>query len=262
MKSIEIKVIENKNIAHNLWEMVFESSAIIENAKPGQFMHLKIPDDNSILLRRPFSINSIDKNKGHFSIVYQIVGKGTEIMSKVEVGSFIDILGPLGNGFLIDDKIKNLFLIGGGCGVAPLRFAGEFWKDRDIYSFLGYRNAKSIYQLSDFEKISKKTYVTTDDGSFGAKGSVIDLFLKEIKIIRPDMIFACGPIPMLSYLQKIVNEKELPCLISLEERMGCGIGACSVCSCKVGIRESFIYKKVCIDGPVFSSDEVILDDFS
>ena len=261
MNSLEIvEIVNNEKISDNMYYMGFKSRVIADKGQPGQFVHIKVPDNSSLLLRRPFSINHIDKDREIVYIAYQIIGEGTLILSKLRGGDMLDILGPLGRGFSMEEGIDRVAIIGGGCGIAPLRYIPSYWPKASYTAFLGYRTRTSIYQLKDFENICSRVWFTTDDGSAGEGGFVTDVFKRELDKIRPQLIMACGPIDMLKQVQHIANEKEIACQISLEERMGCGIGACMVCSCAIKVKEGFEYQKVCSDGPVFPSDEVILDE--
>lgn len=254
-----VDVLENRQIANNLYKMTFDAPEIARIAKPGQFVNVKVPGDASLLLRRPISINGVDLKTGQIDLVYQNVGKGTEIFTGIERGTQLDILGPLGRGFWIPEGVKKVYIVGGGCGVAPVRFAAQEWSHLDITSFLGFRNESCIYQLDDFQGFSNRVSLSTDDGSLGNEGSIIDPLSLSIKADRPDLILACGPIPMIKAVQKLVDHHDIPCQVSLEERMGCGVGGCLVCSCAIKHKDGWDYKKVCKDGPVFWSKEVILD---
>lgn len=254
------KIISNYSIATDMYLMAIANKYIATVGRPGQFIHIKIPHDDSLLLRRPISINSVNKDDGIVYIVYQVVGTGTKILSQLKEGDNLDILGPLGNGFSIPKGVENIVIVGGGCGIAPLKYIVDYWKDISYTTFLGYRDMDSIYQLMNFERASERLYLTTDDGSQGEKGVITKVFEREIDSISPQLIMACGPIPMLKEVQSIANGRNITCQISLEERMGCGIGACMVCSCMIRTKGGLEYKKVCSDGPVFLSDEVILDE--
>lgn len=256
----QAKIIKNQEIAKDLYKISFNIPEIAETAKPGQFVHIKIPADSSLLLRRPISINGVNRQTGQLDLVYQKVGKGTEIISKAQPGTKLDILGPLGKGFWIPKGIKKVYVVGGGCGVAPVKFAAQEWRHLDITSFLGFRNRASSYQIEDFTSLSSRVLISTDDGSLGQKGSIITLLNDSILEQKPDLILACGPIPMLKAMQQTAEHFDIPCQISLEERMGCGVGGCLVCSCAIGHKDDWEYKKVCMDGPVFWSKEVMLDE--
>jgi len=254
-----VEIIENKKIASNIYKMTIISNHVAQTANPGQFIHIKIPYDESLLLRRPISINGVNRDQNLVDIVYQVVGKGTKILSHLVTGEKLDILGPLGRGFWIPKGTKKIYIVGGGCGVAPIRFIGERWNHLDIISFLGFRGQSWAYQIDEFEKFSRKVFLSSDDGSIGFKGPIISLLDKQLSIDKPDLIMACGPIPMIKALQKTLIKYDIPCQISLEERMGCGIGGCLVCTCAIGSKNNWNYKKVCTHGPVFWSEEVILD---
>ena len=259
MIKLKAKVLENVEIADNLFKLTIVEPQISQSAYPGQFVHIKIPGDESLLLRRPISINGAYPEDGRVDLVYQVVGKGTRILSEVEKDTNLDVLGPLGRGFQIPEGTKKIYIVGGGCGVAPIRFIGQKWRHLDLTSFLGYRSKSISYQMDDFESFSREIFVSTDDGTLGDKGSIITVLEGQLSVEKPDLILSCGPLPMLKALQQVVLGRDIPCQISLEERMGCGVGGCLVCSCAIGNDDHWDYKKVCTDGPVFWSEEVLLD---
>ncbi len=257
------KIVENVMIAPDMYKMAFLSEHIAFNAHPGQFVHIKVPCDNSLLMRRPISIHDVHPQTGVVEIAYKVVGRGTRILSRMNAGQVIDVLGPLGQGFTISRGIKSAFVIGGGCGIAPLKFLARRLKEEGIAvtALLGFREREAVYGLSDFEEFSNRLLVTTDDGSLGRKGLVTQLLEEELKEQLPDVMFTCGPVPMLKVVQRLAREYSVPCQMSLEERMGCGIGGCLVCSCAIRTPNGdFEYKRVCKDGPVFWSREVMLDE--
>ncbi|MGI6705360.1 MAG: dihydroorotate dehydrogenase electron transfer subunit [Clostridia bacterium] len=262
MKRYRGKVMWNQAIAQGIYEMAIECSDLdMSSFIPGQFIHIRIPRAAHLLLRRPISVNRFERQGELLIIVYQVKGEGTNILSKAQVNEEIDFLGPLGNGFFIPTKVHRVFIVGGGIGIAPLRYCLDFWGGRTFYSFLGFRKKEYAYMLDDFYRYSKDLWVTSEDGSIGEKGLVIQALERVIKEgVAPELILACGPKPMLSALQTIAQKYGIPCQISLEERMGCGIGGCLVCSCKVKKNGSWTYQRVCGDGPVFDSREVILDE--
>lgn len=260
MLRYEARVLENYEIADNLYKLTIEAGDISRKAEPGQFVHIRVPQDGSRLLRRPISINGVNQEEGQVDLIYQVVGGGTRILSKVDKGLELDVLGPLGRGFWVPEGTERLYIVGGGCGVAPTRFIGQIWGHLDITSFIGFQSRTKAYQIRDFEEFSKEMFISTDDGTLGHKGSIVDVLEQELSLERPDLIMACGPRPMLRALQDVVLEYDIPCQISLEERMGCGLGGCAVCSCAIGDSQNQSYKKVCVDGPVFWSEEVFLDE--
>lgn len=250
----QCKIIENRKIAPDYFKLTLSSKDISKNAVPGQFVHIKISNTLIPILRRPFSFHKIRKD--HFEIIYHVVGKGTEIFSKRKKEEFINVIGPLGNGFeIIKNKIA--ILIGGGCGTAPLFALEEELKKRGIESrfFMGAKTKDLLLCQNDFAKIGTKVYTSTDDGSCGEKCTVLDLYIWSLKEIsaKKSAIYACGPKEMLKEVSKFAIRKKIPCQISLEEHMACGVGACSGCV----VKKDFEYKRVCKDGPVFDAREVI-----
>lgn len=219
----------------------------------GQFVNLST-GDNVHLLRRPLGIMKVEGND--ISVCYQIKGEGTKTLSKAKAGQQLKVLLPLGNGFNLEGK-KQIAVIGGGVGIFPLiATIREHCKDKNFYSYIGFRNKNAVCLMDELEK-SKSLTVVTDDGSFGAKGNAVEAYLKDADKLNADMIIACGPPIMLKVLKQKLEERKntIPCLVSLEERMGCGIGACLVCVCK---KSDGSNARVCKDGPVFDINEVQL----
>lgn len=263
MKKSAIKspIVENVKIANGTYKLTLFAPHIARNVVPGQFVHIKIPRDSSMLLRRPISVNGVDEDNGTIDLVYQLVGKGTKLLSSLKTKEAdIDLIGPLGKGYFVKSNVKSLCLVGGGCGVAPLKLAAQKWSKLDITAFIGFKNKAATYQINDFQTLCRQVFISTDDGSLGEKGFATDTLTKYLENQRPDLILGCGPVPMLKILQRISKDYNIPCQISLEERMGCGIGGCLVCSCAIISNNGWDYKKVCADGPVFNSQEVMFDE--
>ena len=249
-------VIEQKMIADGICSMWLDAKEVAVQAKPGQFISV-YSNDKSRVLPRPISICEIDREKGTLRIVYRVVGKGTEEFSKAEAGDSFEILGPLGNGFPIEEaKGKKVLMIGGGIGVPPmLQTAQEIEGEAIIVS--GYRN-QDLFLKEELESAGT-LFIATEDGSVGTKGNVVDA-IRENQI-EADMMFACGPKPMLRALKNYALEKGIPCWISMEEKMACGVGACLACVCQSKDVDSHSHvhnKRICKDGPVFLSTEVEL----
>ena len=249
-------VIEQKMIADGICSMWLDAKEVAVQAKPGQFISV-YSNDKSRVLPRPISICEIDREKGTLRIVYRVVGKGTEEFSKAEAGDSFEILGPLGNGFPIEEaKGKKVLMIGGGIGVPPmLQTAKEIEGEAIIVS--GYRN-QDLFLKEELESAGT-LFIATEDGSVGTKGNVVDA-IRENQI-EADMMFACGPKPMLRALKNYALEKGIPCWISMEERMACGIGACLACVCQSKDKDEHSNvnnKRVCKEGPVFRAEEVEL----
>ena len=224
---------------------------IADEARPGQFISV-YSQDGSRLLPRPISICEADPDEGRLRIVYRISGKGTDEFSKYVSGDPIDIMGPLGNGF--PQEGENVFLIGGGIGVPPmLEMAKQLNCEKQI--ILGYRD-ENLFLRDEFEAYGE-VFVATEDGSVGTKGNVMNAI--EENALQADVIFACGPMPMLRAIKKYAEEKEIKAYISLEEHMACGVGACLGCVVKTKEvdHHSHVHNaRICTDGPVFDAEEV------
>ncbi len=249
-------IISQKEIAQNIFCMKLQCNEIAKIALPGQFINLYCKE-GKMLLPRPISICEIDKEIGIVTLVYAVVGKGTKSFSRLKKGDTIKILGPLGNGFKIDKSVKIHILIGGGIGVPPLVELSKHLKG-EVYAFLGF--AHSPILTKELESNGAKVFVATEDGSVGFKGNVIELLDKEN--IKGNMIYGCGPRPMLKAVSKWAKEKGMKAQISMEERMACGIGVCVGCTCKIKKKDEKDWqnRKICTDGPVFWSEEVIWDE--
>lgn len=244
-------VLSQECIADQIYSLWIQTDKISSQAKPGQFISV-YSKDGARLLPRPISICEIEEGKLH--IVYRVVGKGTKEFSTYKAGDGIDILGPLGNGFSLDDTRK-AFLIGGGIGIPPmLELAKQLKCEKQVV--LGYRNDE-LFLKEEFEKAGAKVYIATEDGSVGTKGNVLDAIKAEG--LDADVLYACGPTPMLRALKEYANENNIQAWISMEERMACGIGACLACVCKstnVDDHSHVKNKRVCKEGPVFDAKEV------
>lgn len=252
-------VLENERIAEKIYKLKIKSDDLSNiDIIPGQFIHLKISD--MVLLRRPFSVYDFDKNECTLTVVYQLKGQGTDIMKGYKEGQILDLIAPLGSGFNIDKETENVFVVGGGIGIAPMHYLINRWNDKHFTSFLGYKNKNLVYDDLYFQNKTDKAIIATEDGSYGVKGFVTDPLIKELEINKPDLIIACGPIPLLKRIAEIADKFSVKCQISLEARMGCGIGNCMVCNFKIKSGDGWSYKRVCADGPVFDSQEVIFDE--
>lgn len=254
------QVLANENIAPQHFLMEIEIPQIANRAKPGQFVHIRVSDNSDPLLRRPISLHRIDKEKGSVYLLYQVVGRGTELMSHFVPGQKVDLMGPLGNGFTLPEA-ENVTVIGGGIGVAPLfpLLSLLIEAGKKITVIFGARNKDYLLGIELVREMGLDIHTATDDGSVGHHGFVTDIFSQENQKIKPDYVYACGPEPMLAKVTEIAKVAGIPGEVSLEERMGCGVGACLSCVCKIKTvnDNGFKYKKVCQDGPVFNLQEVI-----
>jgi len=226
---------------------------VAEEAKPGQFVHIKV---EGFTLRRPISICDIDRRNGSIRIVFEIRGRGTAKLTDANVGDSIDMIAPLGNGFSLFDDIapdRRIITVGGGIGVAPLLGAAKHFRE-SATAILGFRSYDKIILANDFKQNDVHVITCTDDGSVGFKGTVTAPLEAELAKNDVDMVYACGPQPMLAAIVKVCEKAGVKCELSLEQRMGCGVGACAVCACEV--KSGMLM--VCKDGPVFKGEEVVL----
>lgn len=246
-------VIRQEEIATDIYSMWLRTEKIAAHAKAGQFLSVYCKE-GSRLLPRPISICEIDNAEGLIRLVYRIAGKGTEEFSGFHTGAQVKAVGPLGNGFTLKDK--KAFLIGGGIGIPPmLELAKSLDCEKQIV--VGYRNDE-LFLAEELKKYGK-VYIATEDGSVGTKGNVLDAVRENA--LTADIIYACGPTPMLRALKSYAAENGIECWISMEERMACGIGACLACVCKSKDKDAHSNvknKRVCREGPVFLAEEVEL----
>ena len=250
-----VKVVSQEQLADGIFSMWIETEAA-KTAKPGQFISM-YTNDGSKLLPRPISICEIDAEQSQLRVVYRVTAEktGTEQFSKMKAGDTLPIIGPLGNGFPLEAGTgKRAFLMGGGIGVPPiLELAKQLDCEKQI--IMGYRNADTFLK-EQFEE-NGTVYVSTEDGSAGTKGNVMDAIRENA--LQADIIYACGPTPMLRAIKQYAEENNIECYISLEERMACGIGACLACVCQSKEKDhhsNVNNKRICKDGPVFLSTEV------
>lgn len=254
------KISNKKEIAPGIIDMRIISQEIAQQAKPGQFLNIKCDNGLNAILRRPISICDVDVEKNEVRFVFQIKGEGTKLLASKTIGDCIDILGPLGTSYTLETKYAKPLLIGGGIGVFPLLMLAKSISAQNITAYLGFRNKDMVVLEEDFNKVCSEMQIATDDGSYGYKGYVTQLMKEKLKQGKTDIVYACGPQPMLKMVNSICKTYAVPCQISLEQRMGCGIGACLVCACKIKSDSDWEYKHVCKDGPVFWGNEVMFDE--
>ena len=253
---VNCELLRKNELVAGIFKYTVKAPEIAKEAKPGQFLEIKVSETGEPYLKRPISIFNIDGENVEF--IFQVKGRGTELLAQVEVGKLIDIMGPLGKGTFKVQEYNNVAIIGGGIGTYPLyELTKELKGKANLNVYLGFRDKSLVTCEKEFEEIGlNKLVITTDDGSYKEKGFAIDFMKKDIEEHKVDMIFACGPLPMLKAVRNYAIENSIPCQISLEERMGCGIGACLGCAVKVKNGEETRYGHVCKDGPVFNASDV------
>lgn len=250
------KITSQKEIAENIFELSVKADFVEEILQPGQFVHIRVSNHWDPVLRRPISISSYDKVNHEFTMIYRRDGKGTSMLAEKLASMELDILGPLGNGFPVEEASEGetALLVGGGIGVPPLYELSKQLKAKGVkvIHILGFQTSSAVFYEREFLELGE-TYITTVDGTHGHKGYVTDV----MKRLSFDMIFSCGPTPMLKAIEEGYPNHKV--FLSLEERMGCGVGACFACVCKrKDDPEGTSYKKVCTDGPVFRAGEVFI----
>lgn len=253
------KISKSARLNIDTFMLTVESEAIAKKAKPGQIVHIKCGNGTEAFLRRPISICSVDRQNGTFDIVIQIRGKGTKILSYFKAGGEIDIMGPLGRGFTMYPRHKRIIVVGGGIGIFPLLQLLKDHPAENKKAILGFRTQSLMILEKEFKENCNELLIATDDGSYGHKGFVTEILKEELDKQSPDMVFFCGPTVMMKAGVNLLKQYNVPCEVSMEQRMGCGIGACLVCVCKTKKGDDWNYTQVCKSGPVFSGDEVIFD---
>ncbi len=247
--AVDAKIILQEELGNAVWKMVLACPEIAATAQPGMFVQLRVERGN-LLLRRPISLADVNLTEGTLTLIYRLVGKGTKALADCQVGASVNVLGPLGHGF--DTTAKKPLLVGGGMGIAPLLFlAKSFAGKSDI--LMGGRNKAEMFWPGIYRDLVHEIFVTTDDGSMGTKGFTVTKLPELLASHAYDCVMVCGPEIMMRGVAKITAEAKIPCQVSLEKRMACGLGACLSCSIDTNFGER---KKVCKDGPVFWAKEV------
>lgn len=247
------KVVGQVQLAQGIFALILETK-IVDYAVPGQFINI-FSNDGSKLLPRPISICEINKDYGTIKVVYRVVGAGTKEFSQLIIGDDVEVMGPLGNGFPLEEG--KAIVVGGGIGVPPMYELAKQLPG-DVIAVMGYRD-DDLFLTEDFTDVASDLIIATDDGSVGTHGTVVDA-MKENEL-DADVIYACGPKPMLRAVAEYAAEHDIKCYVSMEERMACGVGACLGCVCQSTEKDDHSHvnnKRVCKDGPVFLSTEVVL----
>ena len=260
-------ILHQEQSAPQIFRLRLSSPRIAREAQPGQFLHLRIREGTDPLLRRPFSIHRVDRERGEVQVLYQVVGRGTRLLSRRPTGECLDVLGPLGHGFEVCEEGGGVLLVAGGIGMAPLIFLWEdLFRGRAVTALIGARSRDGILCHDLLRSGGATVHIATDDGSFGHRGLVTDLLNAQLEAGREasasPVVYACGPVAMLASVAALCRAYGVPCQVSLESRMACGVGACLGCVLKVrsSVPPGYATKRVCKEGPVFDAEEVIFDE--
>ncbi len=253
MQIVKSPLVETKEIQDNIFIQKILSPEIASKIKPGQFLNIRVSESIYPLLRRPFSI--CDVQDDHIFLMYNILGEGTKILAHKLYGDLVDILGPLGNGFNFEGDYRTAVIVSGGLGAAPFPFfTRKLPEDKNIVTFVGGRNKKDVITYG-----LKNVFTSSDDGSEGMKGTVVDLFSSHLNELNKSEIkvFACGPNAMLRALKQVCIDNDIDCEVSTEAAMACGFGICQGCPIESSKHQDS-YLLVCKDGPVFNVKDVLL----
>lgn len=260
-KNLSGVVLENQQIRNtNVWVMKVYPKEGANHALPGQFINIRCSYGTDPLLRRPISVLRSDSQTGIYEIGYEVRGRGTEFLSELKTGDAVDALGPFGNTFEIKEETKTIATVGGGIGVFPLIHLLEALpKNVTAHAFFGFKDREKVLWEVMKNIPDESLHLSTDDGSYGYKGFITNLFKEFLNHVKPDAVFTCGPRPMMKICAELCLSRNIECFVSMEERMACGIGACLGCACQVEKEDGSVsYHHVCKDGPVFNARSVAL----
>jgi dihydroorotate dehydrogenase electron transfer subunit len=264
-------IVRKEKISSSIYKFVFHSPEITSNTAPGQFVQIRTSDDYFPLWPRPFSVYDTDKERGEFAVIFKVFGCGTSQLADYSEGDKIHILGPLGNGFAPPGRRGKIIMAAGGVGLPPLYLlakeaVGNGFSPHNIAFISGARTREDHFDDGRLAALGVDLKICTDDGSYGARGTVVDLLKMEIRENIGQTIYACGPSAMLEKIDLALTYKNIPGFLSLEALMPCGIGICSGCAVKTipsndrgptDDNRDYHLKRVCVDGPVFKAGEVI-----
>ncbi len=246
-------IIKISQLAEELYDLYVRCPSIANEAQPGQFVLIRV---ESLPLRRPIAVCETDPDNGIVRLVFGIRGEGTKKLARFHEDSWVDLMGPLGVGFRLFSGQKAL-LVGGGLGVAPLLAAAKFY-GRNARAVLGFQKSSQVALVNDFNQHEVTAKVMTEDGGQGSQGVVSEGLEQLLAQQRPDILYACGPVAMLKKAASVAARETIPCQVLMEEKMGCGVGACHVCVCKTKQPDgSVIPSRACSDGPVFDAERVV-----
>lgn len=247
------QVMSSEQLADGVFSLRLFADRIAQAARPGQFVHVRCGTDREFILRRPFSIHGVSGQT--IDILFDVRGKGTRALARMRQHDVLDVLGPLGRGFTVKPGVKRALLVAGGMGVAPLSLLAEELSSRAarVYIAYGVKTKSRALRLVELKRLAREVSVATDDGTLGERGPITELLPSLVHQVKPDAVYACGPEPMLREVVRITRPYDVPCEVSLEALMACGVGACLSCA----VRTTGGIRHVCSDGPVFEAGEVV-----
>ncbi|MCR4779514.1 MAG: dihydroorotate dehydrogenase electron transfer subunit [Ruminiclostridium sp.] len=250
----EYKLLKKTALAENIYSFTIECPEAAELARCGQFVHILAP---GFTLRRPISVCEIDRKAGTLRVVFLVKGEGTKAISRINEGEYLDMIAPLGNGYSVSSVSAGgrVIVVGGGIGVPPLLQTAKHFDN--VTAVLGFRSYGNIILADEFRKVCRDVTICTDDGSVGEKAIVTVPLKRELEKGDASAVFACGPTRMLNAVADMAKEYGVFCEVSLEERMGCGVGACVGCVARISRNGEEKLLRVCKDGPVFNAEEVL-----
>lgn len=259
MKDHHCAIRSNEALHGPYRRIVFAAPDLVSEALPGQFVHVRISERPDLILRRPFSICSVDMKEGTLTLVYKVVGKGTELLSRMRPGDCCRILGPLGTAYGNPPEGVLPVAVAGGYGSASTLFLAQKL-NRPGVLLAGARTKDDLILFDEYRKANWRVLAATEDGSEGMRGLATELLLRELpRFEAPIFLYGCGPAPMLYALAKIANERDIPCEVSMDQHMGCGVGACFACVVKVkdaASPDGWRYSRSCKEGTVYSAKAV------
>ncbi len=259
MKRDESSVLlEREALSPDAFLLHFESETLSRSFLPGQFTMVRIPERSDLLLRRPYSFCDSRPENGSFSLLVKIAGKGTKALSELPLGGRVFCLGPLGSAFRLPDPARKAIVVAGGVGIAPfVAFCRVLAKHgRTAAVLLGGRSARDLYLRSEFVALGMDVRTSTEDGTHGHRGLVTDLLSRALQENEPIELYSCGPTPMLLRVAALARERGIPHQVSLERRMGCGMGCCLGCVVYTRTESGYEYLRSCTEGPVFDAETV------
>jgi len=260
---IHTAILSNEKVAEDHYLLRCECAEIAQHARPGQFVHVLISCGAGLLLRRPFTIYTVENSQ--ITMLYQIIGEGTQGLSELPKGATLQVLGPLGNTFdIAKTPPEPAILVGGGAGIASLMLLAVGLRARGIQTLglVGAQHRSRLLSVTDLKSLGIAVHIATDDGSIGHHGYITDVLvalLGKTKAHRPT-IYACGPHGMLAAVTKIAADFRMPAQVAMENRMGCAMGVCLGCVCPIRIDANQVeYQRVCTEGPVFNAADIVWD---